>query len=431
MLVKAEDVHFGFFTVAVSHRGLALVMDVEHQRCRLFVRVAEQRLEYVGDVAHQVDRVVPHDHDPRLVVRERLINVGFFNPDGLESGGHVPILPAARTHVANSLRRTRSLRARPRRRGGPRWRRGFGTLTRVAYQEPEFLPWDGRRVPLTFVAGYLGAGKTTVINELLAVTDRPIAVLVNDVGAINIDAALIARQHGDTIELTDGCVCCSLIDGFGAAFDQLRARDVPPDHVVVELSGVADPDRMTPWGNSAGFILDGVVVVVAADQLGAEHLAGPARDAIDSQISKADLLMLSKTDIVEPHVADAARRRLSEIAPDTPVFEPGGNAAAAGRFLSLGGRRPEGPAATATPSLFDAHDVHMVPFPEMADAAEVAAAVRAALGQYERVVRAKGIAGSADGELHLVQVVGSRIEIDPLPMSEFGAATALTIITLH
>jgi G3E family GTPase len=54
----------------------------------------------------------------------------------------------------------------------------------VAYQEPEFLPWDGRRVPLTFVAGYLGAGKTSVINELLAVTDRPIAVLVNDVGEI-------------------------------------------------------------------------------------------------------------------------------------------------------------------------------------------------------------------------------------------------------
>ena len=304
-------------------------------------------------------------------------------------------------------------------------------LSRVAYQEPEFLPWDGRRVPLTFVAGYLGAGKTTVINELLAVTDRPIAVLVNDVGEINIDAALIARQHGDTIELTDGCVCCSLIDGFGAAFDQLRARDVPPDHVVVELSGVADPDRMTPWGNSAGFILDGVVVVVAADQLGAEHLEGPARDAIDSQISKADLLMLSKTDIVEPDVADAARRRLAEIAPNTPVFEPGGNAVAAGRFLSLGGRRPEGPAATATPSLFDAHEVHMVPFPEMADAAAVGAAVRAALGQHERVVRAKGIAGTADGELHLVQVVGSRIEIDPLPMSEFAAPTALTIITLH
>ena len=61
----------------------------------------------------------------------------------------------------------------------------------MAYAEPEFLPWDGRRVPITFVAGYLGAGKTTAINEVLAEADRPIAVIVNDVGSINIDAALI------------------------------------------------------------------------------------------------------------------------------------------------------------------------------------------------------------------------------------------------
>jgi G3E family GTPase len=120
------------------------------------------------------------------------------------------------------------------------------------YVEPEFLPWDGRRVPLTFVGGYLGAGKTTAINEVLAHTDRPIAVIVNDVGAVNIDAALIRRRHGDTIELTDGCVCCSSVDGLGAAFDQIRARPEPPDHVLVELSGVAEPSQVVPWGWSAG-----------------------------------------------------------------------------------------------------------------------------------------------------------------------------------
>ena len=71
----------------------------------------------------------------------------------------------------------------------------------MLYDEPEFAPWDGRRVPVTLVGGYLGAGKTTIINDLLARTTRPIAVLVNDVGSINIDAALVARHSGDTIEL--------------------------------------------------------------------------------------------------------------------------------------------------------------------------------------------------------------------------------------
>ncbi|MEM1333206.1 MAG: GTP-binding protein [Actinomycetota bacterium] len=125
----------------------------------------------------------------------------------------------------------------------------------MAYVEPEFLPWDGRRVPVTFVGGYLGAGKTTAINEVLAATDRPIAVIVNDAGSVNVDAALIARRDGDTIELTDGCVCCTSIDDMGAAFDTIRARPEPPDHVVIELSGVAEPTNVVPWGRSAGFLL--------------------------------------------------------------------------------------------------------------------------------------------------------------------------------
>ena len=77
-------------------------------------------------------------------------------------------------------------------------------------------PWDGRRVPMTLLGGYLGSGKTTVLNDLLRRTDRPIAVLVNDVGEVNIDAALLKRRSGDTIELTDGCVCCSIKDSLAA-----------------------------------------------------------------------------------------------------------------------------------------------------------------------------------------------------------------------
>jgi len=299
----------------------------------------------------------------------------------------------------------------------------------MPYQEPEFLPWDGRRVPITFVAGYLGAGKTTAINELLAVTDRPIAVLVNDVGEINIDASLIARRHGDTVELTDGCVCCSLIDGFGAAFDQLRARDTPPDHVVVELSGVADPDRMIPWGNSAGFVLDGVVVVVAADQLLATDQPTGVTEAITSQIAKADLIVLTKTDLVGADERALADQRIAELAPRTPTFVAGADDPAIGRFLALGGRRPDGVSATATPSLFDAHTVSTAPFGPFATPGEIDGALDHAISAVTgTVMRAKGIVATAHDGLFLVQLVGRRREITPLPAAEFAAPTQLTII---
>lgn len=302
----------------------------------------------------------------------------------------------------------------------------------MPYQEPEFLPWDGRRVPITFVAGYLGAGKTTAINALLEHADRPIAVLVNDVGEINIDAALIKRRHGDTIELTDGCVCCSLIDGFGAAFDRLRARDIPPDHVVVELSGVADPDRVTPWGQSAGFMLDGVVVIVAADQLTDPRLADGARAAIEGPVPTADIIVLTKMDLLPPERQALARERIATLAPTTAVLDPAAaGGASVGSLLNLGGRRPEGVAATANPTLFDAHVITTVPMPAGLTRDELDDELDRILANVDGiVVRAKGVVAAADDELLLVQIVGNRREITELPMAEWQPRTDLTVITL-
>ncbi len=302
------------------------------------------------------------------------------------------------------------------------------------YQEPDFLPWDGRRVPITFIGGYLGAGKTTVINELLAATDRPIAVVVNDVGSVNIDGRLIRRSTADMIELTDGCICCSSIDGMGAALDVIRSRSIPPDHVVVELSGVADPQRMIPWGKSAGFRLDGVVVVVAADQLTGPSIPDAVISNIRTHIGSADLLILTKTDLLDTARAGKARSVLSSLAPGVPLLEsesgrllPGG----LGRLLALGGRRPGGLAATQEPTMFDLHEVASTPFPMGLNLTELRswleATVRADGG---RLVRAKGVAVTTDTGLVLVQVVGPRVELEPLPEPELEAATDLVVIRL-
>ena len=304
----------------------------------------------------------------------------------------------------------------------------------MAYREPEYLPWDGRRVPITFVGGYLGAGKTTAINELLLATDRPIAVIVNDVGSINIDAALIRRRHGDTIELTNGCICCTSIDEAGEAFDRIRERAVPPDHVVVELRGVAEPQRMLPWARSAGFVLDGLVVVVAADQLLDGVLPPWIAAHIAVQVQAADLLLLTKTDLVSDAAARVALVRLGELAPDTPVMhashgrvEPG----AMGRFLSLGGRRPGGVTALPDSTLFDAHRVQSIDAPLGLAVAELRAWIDGLQARTDGTIdRVKGVVRTADEGLVLVQRVGRRYEVTAMLHSELQPETALVVVTL-
>lgn len=151
-------------------------------------------------------------------------------------------------------------------------------------------------LPLTVIAGYLGAGKTTFINRLLAGDHGlRLMVLVNDFGAINIDAGLIASAEGDTIALTNGCVCCTMgADLFMALGDALDRRP-RPDHLIVEASGVADPTRIAnaalaePDLSYAGIvtIVDGLQI----EALSADALIGAQ---VRDQIASADLVVISK-----------------------------------------------------------------------------------------------------------------------------------------
>lgn len=304
----------------------------------------------------------------------------------------------------------------------------------MPYLEPQFLPWDGRRVPITFVGGYLGAGKTTAINQLLAHTDRPVAVIVNDVGAVNIDAALIRRRHGDTIELTNGCVCCGSIEELGAAFDLIRSRPQPPDHLVIELSGVAEPARMLPWSNSAGFMLDGLVIVVAADQVTDADLPDWIRAHLDDQIRAAHLLVLTKTDLLGADHATAAHARLAELAPATPVLRTGNgplDPGALGRFLALGARRPAGGPPAPPVGLFDAHRAQLLAPPAGLTVDGLRQWVATLPERLDgQLVRAKGLVDTIDAGLVLVQVVGRRMEITAVPPPERQPPTELVVITL-
>ncbi|MEM9464986.1 MAG: GTP-binding protein [Actinomycetota bacterium] len=285
-------------------------------------------------------------------------------------------------------------------------------------------PWDGRRVPMTLLGGYLGSGKTTVLNDLLRRTDRPIAVLVNDVGEVNVDAALLRRRSGDTIELTDGCVCCSIKDSLSATLAELRARPVAPDHVIIELSGVADPTQVVPWANSDGFRLDGVVVLADATSFTERIADERTQPLLLRQLEPADLVIVSKSELVTADERAAVRQAVHTHVPDVPVIDDL-DGSIGPTLIDLATRRDRDATAIPPPSLLDRHITELVKLPRPT----TGAALMDLLEKLpDDVVRAKGIAEGPDDTRLLIQQVGRRRRVGPLPRSEDQPPTDLVVI---
>ena len=126
----------------------------------------------------------------------------------------------------------------------------------------------GPEVPLVVFAGPLGAGKTTLVERLLEETDRPIAVLVNDFANLNIDATRLRSRTKEVLSLSNGCICCSLAGGFVQALQSIRGFARPFAAVVVEASGVSNPQALIHVAlSTGGFRLRACVLVLDATNL--------------------------------------------------------------------------------------------------------------------------------------------------------------------
>lgn len=161
------------------------------------------------------------------------------------------------------------------------------------------------RLPLTVISGYLGAGKTTLINRLLREDHGlRLLVMVNDFGAINIDADLLAEAGEDTMTLTNGCVCCTMGADLFMAIGDVLDRDNRPDHLVIEASGVADPARIVQVAQAEPDLVYGGIATVV-DGLGYQVLAQDAQIGaqVTRQVRVADLVLISKMKTPDPALA--------------------------------------------------------------------------------------------------------------------------------
>lgn len=298
------------------------------------------------------------------------------------------------------------------------------------------------KTPVTVITGFLGAGKTTLIRQLLHHPQgRRLAVLVNEFGDVGVDGDLIRAcadancPEANIIELTNGCICCTVADEFIPSIERLLAMDPKPDHIVIETSGLALPKPLLKafdWPDLRSRItIDGVVALADAEAVAKGLFApDPARpgdsEAVDhetplsevfeDQIACADLILLSKADLAgEEGLAKAraiitaeAPRALPMVALSEGVIDP---------RVVLGLNAAAEDSLDQRPSHHDGHDDHdhddfdtiVVDLPEQTDPEALAAKVEA-LARTHQILRVKGHVAVEGKPLRLlIQAVGTRV----------------------
>ena len=286
------------------------------------------------------------------------------------------------------------------------------TLDRVTPEPTPPSPDSRRRVPALVVSGFLGSGKTTLVRHLLEAAQREgvrVAVVSNELGELGIDRALLGRGGEAFVELEGGCVCCELSDDLIETLETLR-REVDPERIVIETSGVALPFDTTLnfWREPVCHWIgdDTALVVVNAEQLDeGRDLEGTFED----QVSSADLLVLNKIDLVDESERDALVEKLRAIEPEAPIVTcERGRVAVDLLFppdpgsVDRSGPAPEAPAHS--------HE-HFRTEEWRAPGVMSTDALEEALRR-PALLRAKGWVETEDGP-QLVQVVGRRIETTP------------------
>lgn len=185
------------------------------------------------------------------------------------------------------------------------------------------------QIPVTIITGFLGAGKTTLLNRILSADHgKKIAILVNEFGEIGIDHSLIVSATDDLIELSNGCICCSIRGDLVAAIDTLLGRNDSFDYLVIETTGLADPapvaqtfladERMLSL-----FRLDGVLTVVDAPhilQLLAGDLSDETAEVAVKQIAFADRIILNKVSLVSDDAVQVISDRISQLNPSAIII---------------------------------------------------------------------------------------------------------------
>jgi len=307
------------------------------------------------------------------------------------------------------------------------------------------------RIPTTVVTGFLGAGKTTLIRHLLGnANGKRIALIINEFGDVGVDGDVLKGcgdetcSEDDIVELANGCICCTVADDFVPTMTKLLERDDPPDHVVIETSGLALPQplvRAFNWPEiRARVTVDGVVTVVDAAAVAEGRFAtdeaavqaqreadealdheSPLEELFEDQLACADMIVLNKADLVDGATLDKVERDLrSEVREGVHFVRISNGAADTSVLLGLdAGAEADMDARKSHHELYhDGDDDHdhddfesfVVSFGAIDDRGALMERIASAIAAHD-ILRLKGFVALDGAEARLtVQAVGPRID---------------------
>ncbi|WEX76074.1 cobalamin biosynthesis protein CobW [Sinorhizobium numidicum] len=334
-------------------------------------------------------------------------------------------------------------------------------------------PHQGK-IPATVITGFLGAGKTTMIRNLLQNADgKRIALIINEFGDLGVDGDVLkgcgaeACSEEDIIELTNGCICCTVADDFIPTMTKLLERENRPDHIVIETSGLALPQPLVAafnWPDIRSEVtVDGVVTVVDSAAVAAGRFAddhdrvdalrvndenldheSPLEELFEDQLTAADLIVLNKTDLIDASGLQSVREEVaSRISRKPTMIEARNGEVAAAILLGLG-VGTEGEIANRKSHHemeheageehdHDEFDSFVVELGPIAEPAVFIDQLKGIIAEHD-VLRLKGFAEVPGKPMRLlIQAVGSRIDqyFDRAWTSGEMRGTRLVVIGLH
>lgn len=303
------------------------------------------------------------------------------------------------------------------------------------------------KVPTTVITGFLGAGKTTLIRHLLQnAKGRRLALVINEFGDVGVDGELVkgcndeACPEDDIVELANGCICCTVADDFLPTMQKLLDRPNPPEHIIIETSGLALPKPLVKafqWPDiRTRATVDGVIALIDADAVAAGRFAAdevalaaaraadpnldhdsPLEELFEEQLACADMVVLNKVDLVPADaLAEVERAVRAETRAGVGIVHADHGAVDPATLLGLTAAAEDD--LDSRPSHIDGMDDHdhddfdsfVIAAGEVADVDALLASLAAAIAAHD-VLRVKGMVAVAGKPSRLVvQAVGPRIQ---------------------